>query len=91
MTVLNCVDNYRIRDFFLIHDSFGVMPADCPGMYKAVRESFVDMYTNNCLYQSLRDQIEDYLDNPDKADLPSIPEKGSLDLREVLQSEYCFI
>ena len=91
MTVLNAVDNHRIRDFFLIHDSFGVMPADCPAMFNAVRESFVELYSNTCLYTMLRNQVEDYLEHPDKAEFPEIPPKGDLDLTEVKRSLYCFL
>jgi len=91
MTVLNAVDNHRIRDFFLIHDSFGVMPADCPRMFNAVRESFVELYSASCLYTMLADQVRQYLDDPDAAIFPEIPEKGDLDLDEVLRSQYCFL
>ena len=91
MTVLNCIDNYRVRDFFLIHDSFGVMPADCPAMYTAVRQSFVELYSSTCLYSMLRNQVENYLDAPDAAELPEIPAKGDLDLNQVLTSQYCFL
>ena len=91
MTVLNAVDRYRIRDFFLIHDSFGVMPADCPRMFNAVRQSFVELYRDNCLYTMLANQVREYIDNPDKADFPETPEKGDLVLEDVLRSQYCFL
>jgi DNA-directed RNA polymerase len=91
MTVLNAVDNHRVRDFFLIHDSFGVMPADCPKMFNAVRQSFVELYRDNCLYTMLADQVRDYIDDPDSVSFPEIPEKGDLDLEDVLRSQYCFL
>ena len=91
MTVLNAVDNHRIRDFFLIHDSFGVMPADCPRMFNAVRQSFVELYRDNCLYTMLADQVRDYIDDLDSVSFPEIPAKGDLVLEDVLRSQYCFL
>ena len=91
MTVLNAVDNHRIRDFFLIHDSFGVMPADCPRMFNAVRQSFVELYRDNCLYTMLANQVRDYIDDPDSVSFPEIPAKGDLVLEDVLRSQYCFL
>ena len=91
MTVLNAVDNHRIRDFFLIHDSFGVMPADCPRMFNAVRQSFVELYRDNCLYTMLANQVREYIDDPDSVEFPEIPKKGDLVLEDVLRSQYCFL
>ena len=60
-------------------------------MFNAVRQAFVDQYDHECLYQRLKDQVIEQLDHPDAAELPEVPEKGTLDLKQVLKSDYCFI
>ena len=90
-TVLECFDKYGIKDFFLIHDSFATCPADTVLMFKAVREAFIKQYEGDCLYQHLKDQVIEQLEHPEKADLPEVPEKGTLDLQQIIESDYCFL
>ena len=90
-TVLECFDNYGIKDFFLIHDSFATCPADTVLMFKAVREAFIKQYEGDCLYQHLKDQVVEQLEHPEKADLPEVPAKGTLDLQQIIESDYCFL
>lgn len=90
-TVLECFDRYGIKDFFLIHDSFATCPADTVLMFKAVREAFIKQYEGDCLYQHLKDQVIEQLEHPEKADLPEVPEKGTLDLQQIIESDYCFL
>ena len=54
-------------------------------------QSFVELYRDNCLYTMLADQVRDYIDDPDSVSFPEIPEKGDLDLEDVLRSQYCFL
>ncbi len=90
-TVLKCFDKYGIKDFFLIHDSFATTPADTAEMFNAVRQAFVEQYEGECLYQRLKDQVVAQLDHQEKAKLPEVPTKGTLDLKQVLKSDYCFL
>ena len=90
-TVLKCLDEYGIKDFFLIHDSFATTPARTQDMFYAIREAFIEQYDGECLYQRLKDQVVSQLDHPEKADLPEIPRKGSLDLKQIINSWYCFL
>jgi DNA-directed RNA polymerase len=80
-----------VTDLFLIHDSFATTPADTTALFNAVREAFVEQYHNKDIYQTLKDQVVSQLDNPEKADLPEVPKQGTLDLKQVLESYYCFI
>jgi DNA-directed RNA polymerase len=89
MTVLKCLEN-NIKDFFLVHDSFATTPTDTPIMHRVVREAFVDMYENFDLYQSILDVTKENLDNSEELEFPTLPEKGNLDLKGVLRSDYCF-
>jgi DNA-directed RNA polymerase len=89
LTVLKALEN-NVKDFFLIHDSFATIPAQTDKMFRVVRESFVEMYEDFDLYKSMLDFVVRDLDNPDELELPSLPEKGDLDLKGVLKSDYCF-
>jgi DNA-directed RNA polymerase len=63
-----------------IHDSFGALFADMPQLFVALRETFVDMYTESPL-QSIMKDIGGNIDGI---------EIGTLDIKQVLESEYCF-
>jgi DNA-directed RNA polymerase len=90
MTVLLAKDN-GVEDFFMIHDSFGTLPADTNMMYQAVRRTFVDIYSDWCLYESFFKQATSNLSYTGLANLNvQVPEKGDLDLNQVIESEYCF-
>ena len=90
LTVLTAKAN-GVEDFFLIHDSFGTVPADTDTMYHSVRHSFVELYQDYCLFTDLKTQVGKQLsyDGLEKLDA-EIPDKGNLNLKEVLESEYCF-
>ena len=78
-----------IEDFFMIHDSFGTNVADTWAFYHNIRHAIVDMYEDNCVLGNFEIECRNRLANPDM-DLASVPEKGDLDVRAVLESEYCF-
>jgi DNA-directed RNA polymerase, mitochondrial len=90
LTVLTAKQN-GVNDFFLIHDSFATTAADTDIMYQAIRASFVELYSDYCLYDDLLNQASKQLsyEGLSKLDV-TIPKKGSLDLSSILDSEYCF-
>jgi len=63
-----------------IHDSFGCLLADMDDLYRLIRETFVELYEADPLSNIMRD-ISGDISNIDF---------GTLDLRLILQSEYCF-
>ena len=79
------------NDFFMIHDSFGCLPNQCNKMFDTVRETFVNQYENYCLYTDVLNQVKKQLSDEGikKLDV-EIPEKGNLDLRAIMESDYCF-
>ena len=87
LTVLDAHDA-GIRAFSLIHDSFGTHAADTEAFFHIIRQAFVNMYESYCPFEELRAATLDALDN--KSRCPDVPEKGTLDLQEVLQSDYAF-
>lgn len=63
-----------------IHDSFGCLLADMPKLYSLIRETFVELYDSNPLEQLMREI---------GGDIEHV-QMGNLDIREILESEYCF-
>ena len=94
MTVLKARRELGITDIMVVHDSFSTTIAGTKALSWAIRQAFIDLYDGYCVYQDLLDQVIAQLDNPEEADLPSIPPKGEgsnrLNLSEVLLSDYCF-
>lgn len=65
----------------MIHDDYGTHAADADKLFHLIRRTFFDLYSNN---DPLADLAARY------PGLPDLPEKGSLDLSEVLKSQYFF-
>ena len=78
-----------IEDFFMIHDSFATTASQTWTFYHCIRNAIVDMYEDNCIFENFEYECRNRLADPDM-DLPPIPQKGALDVRAVLDSEYCF-
>jgi DNA-directed RNA polymerase len=78
-----------IKQFALIHDSFGTLAADSETLARVLREEFVKMYEENDVLQQLYEEVLGYV--KDAQDMPPPPPaKGTLNLREVLDSPYFF-
>jgi DNA-directed RNA polymerase, mitochondrial len=84
LTAVEC--KARGMEFAAVHDSFWTHAARVDDMNKVLRETFVRLHTRELLVE-LRDAM--LLRNPDVR-LPALPERGSLDLRQVLESPYFF-
>jgi DNA-directed RNA polymerase len=78
-----------ITDFFCIHDAFGTSAADTWTFYHCIRHALVNMYEDHCVLAAFERDCRNRLEDPDM-DLKPVPEKGTLDVRSVLESEYCF-
>lgn len=73
-----------IKDYAMVHDSFGVHASEMAVFLKqCVKPSFVQMYSSDVL-KSFADRL------PQELVLPALPEKGTLDLSGVLDSEFFF-
>jgi DNA-directed RNA polymerase len=87
LCVLDCAEA-GVKDFSLIHDSFGAHPNDTQTMYVAVRQSLANMYEAYCPFEEIRRQTYAALDAKEK--LPAIPKTGNLDLACILDADYAF-
>src|SRR5690606_10239543 len=80
-----------ISNFSMIHDSFGTTAGDAEEMFRIVREAFVEMYTEVAVLESFRDDIAAQLSPKAQKKLKPLPERGSLELDQVVHSRYCFV
>lgn len=87
LTVLNA-HKVGVNHFALIHDSFGCPLSQASTMFKVIRESFLELYTKHDVLAEFTQQLEGYIE--DDVDMPTIPDKGTLDLTSVLESTYMF-
>lgn len=88
-TVLLCKE-YGVYDIMVVHDSFSVPIGDVQALSYCVRQAFVDLYEGYCLYTDVLEQTKARLADPEAADLPEVPEQGTLNLQDVLLSSYAF-
>ncbi|MBP5090885.1 DNA-dependent RNA polymerase, partial [Pseudomonas chlororaphis] len=89
-TVVKASECYGVEFFALIHDSFGTIPAKAGKMFKAVRETMVETYTENDVLEDFREQFMEQLHESQLDKMPPIPAKGTLDLNKILESEFAF-
>lgn len=89
-TVVHAHDYYSIGFFALIHDSFGTIPSRAGSLFKAVRETMVETYENNNVLADFREQFMEQLHESQLDKMPAIPEMGTLDIRDILKSDFAF-
>ena len=70
----------------MAHDSYGVHACDVDLLNRILREEFVRIYSEPVLQNFLKEQRQA---NPD-LDLTEPPERGDLDIREVIDSPHFF-
>ena len=84
LTVHLC-NQYDIRSYAMIHDSYGTHAHNTPTLAKLLREAFVDIYSKNDVLEDFRKAALEVLD-----EVPEPPLRGTLDIQEVLSSKYFF-
>ena len=85
LTLCNCIDK-GIRHFAVIHDSYAAPLAQAQIMFDTVRESFIQMYTEQDVFENFRAELSTLADE----ELPKPPTKGNLDINVVKDSLYIF-
>lgn len=88
LTVSRCSAE-GVRNFAMVHDSFGTLAADMDTMSRCLREAFIDVYQTDVL-ESFRTSILAVLSGENAAQLPKTPPKGRLDINVVKESVYFF-
>lgn len=77
-----------INSFMTVHDCYGTHAADTEASAKLLREAFVEIYRQPIIENFTQDVLSILETTP--SELPEIPDKGSLDIEEVLNSKYFF-
>ena len=83
---INLAVDAGIHHYAMIHDSYATSPAQADTLFKAVRQAFVQMYTENDVLQNFAEDMQMLTDEK----LPPRPEMGCLDINLVLNSLYMF-
>lgn len=78
----------NIDSFITVHDCYGTLAPDTDMSAKLLREAFVEIYRQPILENFTEDVLSGLELNEEE--IPEIPEKGSLDIEEVLNSDYFF-
>lgn len=86
MMTINACEAAGIDDFAMIHDDFGTHACDAGAMQKIISETFVDLHANHDILADFKQIHEDTHDIV----LPDLPARGSLDIQDVLKSDYFF-
>jgi DNA-directed RNA polymerase, mitochondrial len=79
-----------IDSLALIHDSFGTHAGRTAEFSQLIRQAFVNMYENYCPFETVLEAAKEALPEEAHKLLPTVPEKGDLDLQEILDADYAF-
>ncbi|PTU68605.1 DNA-directed RNA polymerase [Chromobacterium haemolyticum] len=90
MTINHCHDKEGIRNFGMIHDSFGTSADKAVAMFKGVRATMVRLYDEFDPLAAFATRIKATLDENLAQQIEALPQKGSLDLHGILESEFAF-
>lgn len=90
MMVVNAASAEGITQQALVHDSFGCLAADAGRYNEIIREQFVKLYSEYDVLGDIRNQALKEISVANAHRIPEVPAKGTLDLTEVLQSDYAF-
>lgn len=88
MAVLLMRNNGK-TDIMTVHDSFSTTIDNVKLMGDCVRLAFYDLFNEHCPYTELLEQTLARLDET-PAEIPTVPDKGDLDISEILKSNYAF-
>jgi DNA-directed RNA polymerase len=85
MCINKCLDK-GIVDFAMIHDDFGTHACDTGILQEVIRSTFVELYTE----YDILDNFKRVHEERHGIELPDLPERGDLDINDVLTSDYFF-
>lgn len=90
------VEAYRqgIRNFAMIHDSYGTHAGNAEVLSQTLRSEFVKLYSEDHL-EGFKNQVIKFLLDKGYKDsielIPELPKRGNLNIKEVLKSEFFFL
>lgn len=91
MKTVDKASRQGITHFAMIHDSYGTHAADSTKLASILREAFVEMFSSDVLETWTNEVLEIVPESKrNKMKLPQAVEYGSLNLTDLLESEYFF-
>ncbi|CAJ3296826.1 DNA-directed RNA polymerase [Burkholderia pseudomallei] len=87
--VVNDLYARGVRNFWMIHDSFGAPFAQCGEVFRSTREQFIALMSPDLL-RRWADDVTAALTDAQRAGLPEFPSYGSLDIGVVRESVYAW-
>ena len=87
MLTVNAARARGVESFAMVHDCYGTVAADAPVLAEVLRDEFAKMYEPHDPLAELRETLMH--DWPDLR-LPPVPERGTLEVSLVRQSDYFF-
>jgi DNA-directed RNA polymerase len=78
-----------LRSFAMVHDSYGTHAGNAGLLHGVLREAFVEQYSTDVL-TTFRDELIQQLPEEKRSEVPPVPTLGTLDLNDVLKSDYFF-
>lgn len=78
-----------VNHFGMIHDSYAVHACNVDTLHHELRAAFVEQYSVNVL-EVFREQIIEQLPEEKRSEVPPVPPMGTLDLSQVMDSQYFF-
>jgi len=77
----------RVRDYAMIHDSYGVPAADASYMAESLREVFIGIFEDDQLHRFREQQL---LRLPPGTELPDLPTYGTYNVQDLRDADYFF-
>jgi DNA-directed RNA polymerase, mitochondrial len=91
MLTVNAAVDDGIKSIATVHDSFGCLPSQAERFREIIREQFVRMYKEHDVLAEVLEWARKDLGEPSNKRLPSgPPQKGSLNINEVLKAAFAF-
>lgn len=88
MTILKLIEN-GVSDFVSVHDSYACHCEHYVTMAQSLREAFVELHEVDILGAFIEDMSK-IIDEKLLLEIPEMPKFGTLDIRDVLESDYFF-
>ncbi len=86
---INALYRQGVRNFWMVHDSFGAPFAQCDAVYATTRAMFVELMSGDLL-DGWTQQVAAPLGQEQRDKLPPLPAYGTLDLGEVRASMFAW-
>jgi DNA-directed RNA polymerase len=90
LLVANSAAAEGIRSIATVHDSFGCLAPQARRFNAIIREQFALMYETHDVLSEILEQATCDLTPANRNRLPVIPERGPLDLKEILNADFAF-